>query len=222
MAMSRRIFVAALPAFLGGCASTLQRSQVQSPHLLPHYVNMYAAINDEPFPIPAPDLSKIDPQFYRQEVAYNSGHAPGTIVVDTHDRFLYLQQENDRALRYGIGVGKAGLEFAGIGVVQHKRAWPRWTPTPNMIAREPERNLPWKNGMEPGPSNPMGARALYLYRNGRDTLYRIHGTNEDWSIGKSISSGCIRLLNPDIIDLHRRVPDGTRVVVLQRRADTVA
>ena len=185
------------------------------PSMSPHYVAMYAAVEGEAFPVKAADLKRVDPQFYRQEVAYPTYEPPGTIVVDTRNRFLYLVQENGRAMRYGIGVGKAGLEFAGVGRVQYKRQWPRWTPTQDMIAREPERYGPLAAGMEPGVLNPLGPRALYLFKDGRDTLYRIHGTTEDWTIGKAVSSGCIRLLNQDIIDLYRRVPDGTRVVVLQ-------
>ncbi|WP_173933776.1 L,D-transpeptidase [Chelativorans sp. Marseille-P2723] len=176
---------------------------------------MYAPIHDEPFPIKAADLSQVEPQYWRQEVSYATHEPPGTVIIDTAARFLYLVQENGRALRYGIGVGKAGLEFEGAAVVQYKREWPRWTPTASMIAREPERYAHLAGGMEPGITNPLGPRALYLFRNGVDTLYRIHGTTEDWSIGRAISSGCIRLLNQDIIDLYRRVPPGTRVVVLQ-------
>lgn len=185
------------------------------PYMSPHYVAMYAAIEGEQFPIKAADLKRVDPRFYRQEVAYPTYERPGTIVVDTKNRFLYLVQENGRAMRYGIGVGKAGLEFEGVGTVQYKRQWPRWTPTQDMIAREPERYGPLAAGMEPGVLNPLGPRALYLFKDGRDTLYRIHGTTEDWTIGKAVSSGCIRLLNQDIVDLYGRVPDGTRVVVLQ-------
>ncbi|MBW9090496.1 L,D-transpeptidase [Rhizobium wenxiniae] len=181
----------------------------------PHYTAMYAAIEGEQFPIKAADLKRVDPRYYRQEVAYPTQELPGTIVVDTKNRFLYLVQENGRAMRYGIGVGKAGLEFEGAARVQYKRQWPRWTPTQDMIAREPERYGPLAAGMEPGVLNPLGPRALYLFKDGRDTLYRIHGTTEDWTIGKAVSSGCIRLLNQDIVDLYGRVPDGTRVVVLQ-------
>lgn len=176
---------------------------------------MYAAVEGEPFPVPAPDLTKIEPIYYRQEAAYDSYEPAGTIVVDTQQRFLYLLLGEGRALRYGIGVGKAGLEFEGVGVIQYKREWPRWTPTQAMIAREPERYGPLASGMEPGPTNPLGARALYLFKDGVDTLYRIHGSNEDWSIGRAVSSGCIRMLNQDVIDLYRRVNNGTRVVVLQ-------
>jgi lipoprotein-anchoring transpeptidase ErfK/SrfK len=116
------------------------------------------------------------------------------------------------AMRYGVGVGKAGFGWSGRAVIQYKRKWPRWTPTDNMIARDPELEQ-WRDGMEPGLTNPLGARALYLFENGRDTLYRIHGTNEPWSIGQAMSSGCIRLLNQDIIDLYNRIPNGNPVLV---------
>lgn len=221
--LTRRSLLLSAPLFLAGCAtSRIGSVNTKAPRRIDdYYLAMYAPVTDDQFPIPAPDLTKIDPQFYRQEVAYPSGEIPGTIVVDTPQRFLYYIMEGQRALRYGVGVGKAGLEFEGSGVVQYKRAWPRWTPTPDMIRREPKRYGPLAGGMEPGPKNPLGARALYLFKNGEDTLYRIHGTNEDWSIGRSMSSGCIRMLNQDVIDLHRRVRDGTRVVVLQGSAASV-
>jgi lipoprotein-anchoring transpeptidase ErfK/SrfK len=125
-----------------------------------------------------------------------------------------LVQENGKALRYGVGVGKAGLEFQGSASVQMKREWPRWTPTSDMIGRDPGRYAPWKTGMDGGSQNPLGARALYLFKDGKDTLYRIHGTNEPQTIGKAVSSGCIRMLNQDVIDLYGRVPRGSKVVVL--------
>jgi lipoprotein-anchoring transpeptidase ErfK/SrfK len=216
--LTRRFFVAAAPLFLGGCvASGRSLPSPAARRAIPEYYRaMYAAIDDEPFPVPAPDLTKIDPKYYRQEVAYAGPEVPGSVVVDTPNRFLYLVLGEGRALRYGVGVGKAGLEFEGVGVIQYKRAWPRWTPTAAMIAREPQRYGPLAQGMEPGPTNPLGARALYLFKNGVDTLYRIHGTNEDWSIGRSISSGCIRMLNQDVIDLYRRVQPGASVIVLQQ------
>lgn len=214
MKITHKLLLVCIPLILAGCASTQEVAQGNRVSRL--YSEMYAPIYDEKFNLPAPDLSRIAPQYYRQEVAYASGHVPGTIIIDTKRRFLFLQQENGRALRYGIGVGKAGLEFEGIGVVQYKRAWPSWTPTRDMIKREPDRYGPLAAGMAPGPTNPLGARALYLFKDGNDTLYRIHGSNEDWSIGKAISSGCIRLLNQDIIDLHRRVQNGALVVVLQK------
>lgn len=222
--LTRRGFVIAVPLLLGGCVSagrsaTAPKAKREIPQ---YYRDMYAAVDDEPFPIPAPDLTKIDPKYYRQEVAYNGPETPGSVVVDTPNRFLYLLLGEGRAMRYGVGVGKAGLEFEGTGVIQYKREWPRWTPTQDMIAREPERYGPLAQGMEPGQTNPLGARALYLFKNGVDTLYRIHGTNEDWSIGRSISSGCIRMLNQDVMDLYRRVRPGSRVIVLQQDTSPVA
>jgi lipoprotein-anchoring transpeptidase ErfK/SrfK len=148
-------------------------------------------------------------------VTYVTHERPGTIVIDTAARHLYLVLENGMALRYGIGVGKEGLEFEGSARVGRKAQWPRWTPTKDMIAREPERYGAVAGGVEPGLDNPLGPRALYLYQGDRDTLFRIHGTSEPWSIGKAVSSGCIRLFNQDIIDLHARVPTDTPVVVLQ-------
>ncbi|MGB6118350.1 MAG: L,D-transpeptidase [Mesorhizobium sp.] len=224
--ITRRGFVCAAPLFLAACAtndviSTAVRPIRKSREIPDYYRTMYAAIDTDRFPIPAPDLTRIDEQFYRQEVPVRGTQPAGSLVVDTHNRFLYYVLGGGRAIRYGIGVGKAGLEFEGEGVIQYKRAWPRWTPTQDMIAREPDRYGPLANGMEPGPTNPLGARALYLFKNGQDTLYRIHGTNEDWSIGRAMSSGCIRMLNQDVIDLHLRVQNGTRVLVLQNGAPVV-
>lgn len=181
----------------------------------PMYVSMYGPSPTERFPLPAIDISGVDPQYLRQRVPYTTAERPGTIIVDTQNRFLYLVQENGMAMRYGIGVGKEGLALEGAATIQRKAEWPRWTPTQDMIRREPERNAPYANGMEPGLTNPLGPRALYLYRDGRDTLFRIHGTSEPWSIGKAVSSGCIRLFNQDIIDLYSRIVVGTKVVVLQ-------
>ena len=212
---TRRALLISTPFVLSGCVSAGRETVSVKPVIPAEYTAMYSAIEGEPFPVKAADLRRVDPQFYRREVDYPTLEPTGTIVVDTAARYLYLVGENGRALRYGIGVGKAGLEFEGEGVVQYKREWPRWTPTQAMIAREPERYGPLAGGMEPGVLNPLGPRALYLFKNGVDTLYRIHGTTEDWTIGKAVSSGCIRLLNQDIIDLYRRVPPRTRVVVLQ-------
>jgi len=153
-------------------------------------------------------------QYRRQLVDDPTGAAPGTVVVDPASRYLYLVQEGGKALRYGVGVGKAGMEWSGEAKVAFKREWPRWTPTSDMIARDPGRYGRWANGMDGGVSNPLGARALYLFEGGKDTLYRIHGTNEPASIGKAMSSGCIRMMNDDVIDLYNRVSSGTTVVVL--------
>src|SRR5690606_13775527 len=130
--------------------------------------------------------------------------------VNTPERRLYYVLGNGRAIRYGIGVGREGLALRGGAVVGRKAKWPSWTPTANMMRREP-RNLQFASGAPGGPNNPLGARALYLYRNGRDTMFRIHGTNQPASIGGAVSSGCIRMLNHDVIDLYERVPVGSRV-----------
>jgi len=215
--LTRRVFLAGLPLTLGACVAGGRSAQpvVEAANVVdPFYVSMYGAIHDEPFPVPAIDVSQVDQQFLRQEVGFSGPEQPGHIVVDPARRFLYLVRENGRALRYGCGVGQAGFDYEGDAVIARKAAWPRWTPTQNMIRREPERYGPFAGGQEGGLDNPLGARALYLFKNGRDTLYRIHGTNEPWSIGQSVSSGCIRLFNQDIIDLHRRVPTGTQVTVL--------
>ncbi|MCA3598477.1 MAG: L,D-transpeptidase [Methylobacterium sp.] len=148
----------------------------------------------------------VDPEFERQEVTYHGPHGPGTIVIDTPNRFLYLVQGNGRALRYGIGVGRPGFEWAGVKSVTRKAEWPDWRPPAQMLKRRPD--LP--TFMSGGPDNPLGARALYL----GSSLYRIHGTNEPETIGRAVSSGCIRMNNEDVIDLYDRVKVGTRVVVL--------
>jgi len=148
----------------------------------------------------------IDPKFMKQVVAYHGPAKPGTIVIDTPQRFLYLVQENGMALRYGIGVGKPGFTWAGQKTVSAKKEWPDWVPPPEMLQRRPD--LP--HFMAGGPENPLGARALYL----GSSLYRIHGSNEPWTIGQAVSSGCIRMRNEDVIDLYGRVKVGTVVTVI--------
>ena len=168
----------------------------------------------EEFRVPPVDMSMIPREFHRQYVSH-SGRAPvGSIVVDTAGRHLYLITERDRAIRYGIGVGREGFSWSGEARVGMKAKWPRWTPPPEMVAREP-RLRPYADGMPGGPGNPLGARAMYLFQGKVDTQYRIHGTNEPLSIGKAMSSGCIRMLNRDVIDLYERVPLGTKVQVVQ-------
>jgi lipoprotein-anchoring transpeptidase ErfK/SrfK len=174
---------------------------------------IYASMPDERFPLEGADLREVDEQFLRTMVEAPAGFAPGTIVIDTSDRFLFLIQSGGRAIRYGVGVGRQGATWRGRARVGRKADWPGWTPTATMIRVDPAKNGPWAGGMPGGPDNPLGARALYLYDGSRDTMYRIHGTNEPWSIGQNVSSGCIRLINHDIIDLHARVPEGTPVVV---------
>jgi len=150
--------------------------------------------------------SQMDPQFLRQEVVYDGKDKPGTIVIDTPNHFLYLVEEGGKALRYGIGVGRPGFTWSGTHSISAKKEWPDWVPPKEMLARQPY--LP--RMMEGGPDNPLGARALYL----GSTLYRIHGSNEPWTIGHNVSSGCIRMRNADVIDLYGRVKVGTRVIVL--------
>jgi lipoprotein-anchoring transpeptidase ErfK/SrfK len=214
---TRRLFLAGVSALaLSACSSSNSRRlgsaivlDIEEP-----WASYYAAVPGEPFPVPAVDLRRVPRQFWRQEVPYASSHPPGTIVVNTSERHLYLVQPGGTAMRYGVGVGREeGLNFRGTATIARKAKWPGWTPTPNMIRKQPERYAQYAKGLPGGPTNPLGARALYLYRNGKDTHFRLHGTTEPYTIGQSVSSGCIRLMNQDIIDLHRRVPTGTRVVV---------
>jgi lipoprotein-anchoring transpeptidase ErfK/SrfK len=153
-----------------------------------------------------PGTPVMDPRYVKQEVPFDGSETPGTIVINTRDRFLYLVQSEGRALRYGIGVGRPGFTWSGIHHVSQKREWPDWTPPDEMLKRRPD--LP--HHMVGGPENPLGARALYL----GSTLYRIHGSNEPWTIGTQVSSGCIRMRNEDVIDLYGRVKVGTKVVVI--------
>lgn len=209
--VARLMPLAILSLALAGCVTTQQPPPLPTaPAALPRY----GALTDGGFTVPAVAPGDLAERNVRQLVDNPTGQPPGTLVVDPKQRFLYLVLENGKALRYGVGVGREGLEFAGTAQVGHKRAWPRWTPTRDMIAREPDKYQKWARGMAGGEENPLGARALYLFQNGQDTLYRIHGTNEPWSIGEAVSSGCIRMMNQDVIDLYQRVPDGAKVVVL--------
>jgi lipoprotein-anchoring transpeptidase ErfK/SrfK len=179
------------------------------------YVTMYGPVYDEGFEIPAVPIERIDRQFLRQVVPDPTGERAGTIVVDTSAHFLYLVLGNGEAMRYGVGLGRAGFEWSGRANIQWNKKWPTWTPPAEMIARQPELE-PYSadnGGMPPGLDNPLGARALYIFQNGEDTLYRLHGSPEWWSIGKSVSSGCVRLINQDIIDLYDRVPDKAPILV---------
>ena len=164
-------------------------------------------IDEQPGYVPDPDAERLPAQFQRQMVFFRSTEAPGTVIVQTSERFLYVVQGNNRALRYGIGVGRDGFQWSGLLKISRKAEWPDWTPPPEMIERQPY--LP--RFMAGGPGNPLGARALYL----GNTVYRIHGTNQPQTIGQSISSGCFRLVNGDVIDLYDRIPVGTKVIVRQ-------
>ncbi len=154
----------------------------------------------------------MDPRYARQRVKYQSPEKTGSIVVDTSDRYLYYLEEDGWATRYGVGVGEEGLTLKGRATIGRKVEWPSWTPTAAMIGRKP-RLAQYAGGVPGGPENPLGARALYLYRDGRDTKFRLHGTNEPWTIGHAVSNGCIRMVNDDAIDLYDRTPLGTSVLV---------
>ena len=213
--ISRRSIVIGLPALLGGCVSHEVRPPLTSalPTIDPIYERIYAEVPGERFPVPAVDLFDVNPDYLRKPVPFTGTERPGTIVVDPNSCYLYLVQEGGRAIRYGVGVGREGFGWNGTAQIKRKAEWPTWTPPGTMIQRQPELEI-YANGMPPGPENPLGARAMYLYQGDRDTLFRIHGTIEPNTIGTRVSSGCIRLINQDIIDLYTRVPTGTRVVVL--------
>ncbi|MDJ0859105.1 MAG: L,D-transpeptidase [Dinoroseobacter sp.] len=157
---------------------------------------------------------QLDPRFEPQVVPLRYPFKAGQIIVLPQAHYLYLVMPGNQAMRYGVGVGKAGLEFKGNAIIQRKAVWPDWRPTDEMIKREPHKYEKYANGVPGGPGNPLGARALYLYQNGIDTYFRIHGTTEPWSIGRSASNGCIRMIDEHVIDLYERVPRGTLVTVL--------
>lgn len=197
--LTRRAVVVGLPLVLAGCAGA----------------GNYGVVSDGGFATPAIDVTTLDPSLLRTEVAWRGKEKPGSIVVNVPQRRLYLVQANGRALRYAVGVGRTeGTNFRGSAVIGRKEKWPHWTPTTHMMAAMP-RYRRYAGGMDGGPDNPLGARALYLYRDGHDTFFRLHGTTEPESIGQAVSSGCIRLFNQDIIDLYNRIPLGTHVTVLQ-------
>jgi lipoprotein-anchoring transpeptidase ErfK/SrfK len=212
--LTRRSLLVGLPLFLAACqSSSPQRPEMEVGPL--GYAEIYGPVPTEPFPIPAVPVERIDPTYFRQEVdpPVQIGMRRNTLVVDPANRFLYHVRDDGSATRYGVGVGRDGFAWDGDAVVGSKQEWPKWFPPDEMIARDP-RLKPYDDGMEGGLNNPLGARALYLYQGRRDTLYRIHGTNEPWTVGKAVSSGCIRMINQDAIHLYARVEIGTPVVVL--------
>ncbi|MCR5859856.1 L,D-transpeptidase [Mesorhizobium sp. J428] len=225
--LTRRGFVLAMGGVaLGGCSTSLEmpdlgidttttgsiRPKISVDKGITDPDLMYASVQEGTFSLPAIPYAKVPREFQRQIVPDPTGEAPGTIVVKLAEHHLYLVQEGGDALRYGVGIGKAGFEWSGRAVVQHKKQWPVWTPPSEMIARKPELEK-WRGGQPGGPENPLGARALYLFKDGNDTGYRIHGSPEWWSIGQNMSSGCIRMINQDVIDLYNRVPPKSTVVV---------
>jgi lipoprotein-anchoring transpeptidase ErfK/SrfK len=175
--------------------------------------SVYGAMKDGSFTLAAVPAEKIPDQFQRQTVRYETDQPAGTIIVDPSKKFLYFITGKNTAIRYGVGVGRAGYEWSGEAVVADKKLYPTWYPPKEMIARKPEL-AKWANGQPGSPQNPLGARALYLRSGGKDYGYRIHGSPEWWTIGTSASSGCIRMIHQDVIDLFSRVPLGTKVIVL--------
>ncbi len=190
-------------SLLAGTGASPARAQTASDSTSPVTLD----IGDEPGRVSTDEVVIEDGPYRRQLVYFRSNEAPGTVVIQTSERFLYLLIGKDRALRYGIGVGRDGFQWSGLVKITRKTEWPDWTPPPEMIARQPY--LP--RFMAGGPGNPLGARAMYL----GSTVYRIHGTNQPETIGQAISSGCFRLANGDVVDLYSRVPVGTKVIIRQ-------
>jgi lipoprotein-anchoring transpeptidase ErfK/SrfK len=216
---SRRAVLVGAASLIGG-ALTSGRASAQATEVQEADASqIYAAVDGEPFPVPAVNLSRIDPRFLRSYVDYDTTEAPGTIIVSPAERFLYLIDNGGQAIRYGVGVGREGFGWSGQADVRFKREWPDWYPPKEMLARDHSimqvmSKLQGGIGMRGGPGNPLGARAHYLWQGNHDTLYRIHGTLEPWTIGTRVSSGCIRMINQDVIDLYSRVPLETKVIVL--------
>lgn len=182
----------------------------------PVHRTMYGIMRDEGHTLPPIPLDRVDRRYLREEVDYPTSETPGTIVVDTKAHFLYFVEPGGKAIRYGVGLGRAGFSWSGRGVIALKQKWPRWTPSGEMVSRQPDLR-PFsasEGGLEAGLNNPLGARALYIYQDGKDTLYRVHGTPDWQSVGRATSSGCVRMFNQDIIDLYDRVGGKAPIVVL--------
>ncbi|MBZ0161813.1 MAG: L,D-transpeptidase [Notoacmeibacter sp.] len=193
----------ALATALAGCSGTSLQT----------FSSSYGVTKDAGYRLPSIPIYKVPKKYHRQVVVYETKEKPGTIIVDTKGKHLYYVMEGGKAMRYGIGVGREGFEWSGTARIAMKREWPVWTPPPAMIKRQPEL-AKYRGGMNPGLSNPLGARAMYLYNRNGDTGYRLHGSPEWWSIGGNVSSGCIRLMNQDIIDLYNRAEVGAKVIVM--------
>lgn len=179
------------------------------------FASLYGPLPNEKFPVPAVPEGELEERFFRQRVDYRTDEKVGSLIVDTKNFYLYHVEPNNKAMRYGVGLGKAGFEWAGRARVLWKQEWPKWTPPAEMIERRPELEK-WSEengGMPGGLDNPLGARALYIFEGNVDTLYRLHGTPEHWSIGKAVSSGCVRMIHQDVIDLYGRVKTKSPILV---------
>ncbi|MCB1383718.1 MAG: L,D-transpeptidase [Notoacmeibacter sp.] len=192
----------ALTTALAGCSGTAIQT----------YSSSYGIVKDSGYQLPRIPISRVPQRYHRQMVRYDTKEKAGTVIVDTREKFLYLVMSEGKAMRYGIGVGRKGFEWSGTARIGMKREWPVWTPPSEMIGRDPKL-AKYREGMEPGLRNPLGARAMYLFNKSGDTGYRLHGSPEWNSIGGNVSSGCIRLMNQDVIDLYNRVSVGAKVIV---------
>lgn len=206
---------------LAACAPTPQVVLSSDPIPPVYQARVDTGPNGEAIDIPAVRAAYLTERNRRQRVAYNGSEKPGTIVVDPYARVLYHVMENGQAMRFGVAVGRTGKGFSGSAEIRRKVEWPSWRPTDNMIRTEPELYRQFAGGLSGGINNPLGSRALYLYRGGRDTYYRIHGTMDPSSIGKATSAGCIRLFNQDVMDLFDETEMGARVIV-RSAADSLA
>src|ERR1043166_1824189 len=209
----------ASPSMARPSENALNPAYRQDPTLARRFASLYGPVSGEAHTLPSVRMSDVDPAFMRATVPYRSGEAPGTIIIDPQNHYLYLIQAGGQAIRCGVGVGRQGFGWSGSANVHDKQEWPDWYPPKEMLARQPElmasmSELQGGLGMPGGTRNPLGARALYLWQGNKDTLYRIHGTAEPWTIGRSVSSGCIRMINQDVMDLYERVPLGAKVIVL--------
>lgn len=221
VSLGRRQFLASAASFsalaLAGCATTASPRlvEVAEPrHAVPVDVQMmYGPVEDEGYSLRAADMSLVDPLYWRQQVVNPTGEKPGTVVVDTANRFLYHVGEAGMATRYGVGIGRDGYAWAGRAHIAYKKKWPTWTPPSEMIDRQPELEQ-YRHGMPPGIGNPLGARTMYIHQGNVDTIYRIHGNPDERSIGQAVSSGCVRLLQQDVIHLYDNVKTGSPLVVM--------
>jgi lipoprotein-anchoring transpeptidase ErfK/SrfK len=222
VSLGRRQFLASAASLsalaLAGCATTTPQRLVVAAAPVRHAVSpdvqmMYGPLEDEGYALRAADMTLVDPLYWRQQVVDPTGEKPGTVVVDTANRFLYHVGEAGMATRYGVGIGRDGFAWAGRAHIAYKKKWPTWTPPSERIDRQPELEQ-YRHGMEPGIGNPLGARAMYIHQGQVDTIYRIHGNPDETSIGKAVSSGCVRLLQQDVIHLADSVKTGSTLVVM--------
>ncbi len=222
LGQSRRSFLLSTVSLgilaVAGCSSTSRERKITALRKLKRRQStaLYAALPNEKFPIAAIPPGLLKRKHQRRRVRYRTSEKPGTVVVDTRNFYLYHVERNGSAMRYGVGLGRAGFAWSGRARIAWKRKWPKWTPPAEMIKRDPKLSK-WSaanGGMPPGLTNPLGSRALYIFQGKKDTLYRLHGTPEVSSIGRAVSSGCVRLVNHDVIDLYSRVRSGSPIVVI--------